>query len=328
MRSAQQIRWTLHPTSMQIFQNVQQFLQDCESAGKPAIIAIVGPTASGKTALSLDLAQKINGEIVSADSRQVYKYLDIGTDKIHESQRKGIKHHLIDIIEPNKEFTLADYKRMAIKVINDIHRRKKIPILCGGTGLYLNAIIENYQVPKVPPQYDLRQELARYYEQNGAEALHKLLEERDPQAAERIHPNNVTYVIRAIEINVAGGHTKQENKGEPDFEVLTIGIEWPREILYERINRRVENLMDSGLLNEVKALLMRGYDEKMPSMSSIGYQELIEFLRGNGTLDEAVEKIKQNTRNYCKRQSTWFRRYKNIHWVPGEELETYFSNKQ
>lgn len=311
---------------MDIFEDVKQFLAQCEAQGKPAIVAIVGPTASGKTSFSLQLAKAIDGEIISADSRQVYKYMDIGTDKIHESARQGIKHHLIDILEPDDEFTLADYKRMAIKTINEIHRRKKIPILCGGTGLYLNAIIDNYQVPKVPPQYDLRQELARYYEQHGAEALHKLLQEKDPQAAARIHPNNVTYVIRALEINIAGGRNKEDQKGETEFEVFTIGVDWPREILYDRINGRVDELMGKGLLNEVKTLLMRGYNEKMPSMNSIGYQELIEFLKGDGTLEEAVEKIKQNTRNYCKRQLTWFRRHENIHWIDGSELEQYLSN--
>lgn len=310
---------------MQIIEDVKTFLADCRGKGKPAIVAIVGPTASGKTAFSIELAKAVDGEIISADSRQVYKYLDIGTDKVHETARQGVRHHLIDVLEPDDEFTLADYKRMAIKAINEIHRRQRTPILCGGTGLYLNAIIDNYQVPKVPPQYDLRQELARYYEEHGAEALHKLLQEKDPEAAARIHPNNVTYVIRAIEIHVAGGGQKRPAKGEPDFEVFTIGIDWPREILYDRINRRVDELIGKGLLNEVKTLLMRGYNEKMPSMSSIGYQELIEFLRGDGTLDEAIEKMKQNTRNYCKRQLTWFRRYKNIHWVDGAELESYLT---
>lgn len=310
---------------MHIFEDVQQFLADCKAQGKPAIVAIVGPTASGKTSLSLALAKAINGEIISADSRQVYKYLDIGTDKIHESARQGIPHHLIDILEPDAEFTLADYKRMAIKAINEIHRRQKVPILCGGTGLYLNAIIENYQVPKIPPQYDLRQELARYYEEHGAEALHKLLQEKDPEAAARIHPNNVAYVVRAIEINIAGGQPKRDTKGEPDFEVFTVGIDWPREVLYDRINGRVDELIDKGLLNEVKTLLVRGYKPNIPSMASIGYQELIEFLQGNGTLEEAVDKIKQNTRNYCKRQLTWFRRYKNIQWLEGSELEEYLT---
>jgi len=311
--------------TMIIFEDVKKFLANCESQGKPAIIAIVGPTASGKTSLSIELAKEINGEIVSADSRQIYKYMDIGTDKIHESNMQGIKHHLIDVVDPSEEFTLADYKRMATKAINEIHRKKKIPILCGGTGLYLNAIIQNYQVPPVPPQYDLRQKLARYYEEHGAQALHKLLEERDPAAAKQIHPNNVTYVVRALEINLAGNQVKRNQAGGAEFSVYTIGIDWPRETLYERINGRVDELMGSGLLNEVKTLLMRGYNEKMSSMSSLGYLELIEFLKGDVTLDQAVENIKKNTRNYCKRQLTWFRRYKDIQWVDGARLATYLS---
>jgi len=313
---------------MDIYQEIKQFLSQCEAENKPAIIAIVGPTASGKTALSLKIAHEINGEIISADSRQVYKYMDIGTDKLHESKMEGIKHHLIDIIDPAEVFTLSDYKRLAIKAINEIHRRKKIPILCGGTGLYINAIIQNYQVPVVSPQFDLRQKLAQYYEQNGAEALHDMLKERDPEAAKQIHPNNVPYVVRALEINIAGNQNKKNITGDEEFAVFTIGIDWPREVLYERINSRVDDLIGNGLLNEVKTLFIQGYNEKMRSMNSIGYQELIEFLRGNAMLDQAIENIKKNTRNYCKRQQTWFRRYKNIHWIDGQNLQEYLSKQQ
>jgi len=313
---------------MDIYQEIKQFLSQCEAENKPAIIAIVGPTASGKTALSLKIAHEINGEIISADSRQVYKYMDIGTDKLHESKMEGIKHHLIDIIDPAEVFTLSDYKRLAIKAINEIHRRKKIPILCGGTGLYINAIIQNYQVPVVSPQFDLRQKLAQYYEQNGAEALHDMLKERDPEAAKQIHPNNVPYVVRALAINTAGNQNKKNITGDEEFAVFTIGIDWPREVLYERINSRVDDLIGNGLLNEVKTLFIQGYNEKMRSMNSIGYQELIEFLRGNAMLDQAIENIKKNTRNYCKRQQTWFRRYKNIHWIDGQNLQEYLSKQQ
>jgi len=311
---------------MQVFKDVKEFLKECDEEEKPAIVAVIGPTASGKTALSIPLAKEINGEIISADSRQIYKHMDIGTDKIHESQMQGVHHHLIDIVDPAERFSLSDYKRLAIKSINEIHRRKKVPIICGGTGLYINAIIQDYQVPPVPPDYDLRQKLARYYEEKGAEALHAILKEHDPKGAERVHPNNVVYVIRAIEITMAG-HKKKAVAGEPEFKVFTIGISWPREILYERINKRVDELMGNGLLNEVKTLLMKGYNEKMSSMSSLGYTELIEFLKGNVTLEEAVEKIKKDTRNYCKRQLTWFRRYKNAHWIDGSELKSYLSKE-
>ena len=196
---------------------------------------------------------------------------------------------------------------MAIKSIEEILKRQNLPIIVGGTGLYLNAIIQNYQIPRVPPQFDLRQDLMRYYEQHGADALYKKLVDLDPEAAAKIHPNNVRYVIRALEINLAGETPKIDQKGEPMFEVFSVGIEWPREILYERINKRVDELFERGLVNEVKTLLMKGYDEKLPSMSSLGYQEVIAFLKGQCTLEEAIESVKQNTRNYAKRQLTWLR---------------------
>ena len=306
---------------MKILEDISQFLLESEQLGKKPLIVIMGPTASGKTTLSLKIAGTFNGEIISADSRQVYKYMDIGTAKIPENSMEGIRHHLLDVVSPDVEFTVADFKRHTLKVINEIHLRRKIPILCGGTGLYLNAVIENYQIPQVPPQPDLRKQLAQYYEEHGEIMLHNLLKERDPEAAERIHPNNVRYVIRALEINYVGNHQKKDSKGEQLFNTFTIGIEWPREVLYERINRRVEDQMGSGLLNEVKTMLMKGFNEKLPAMSSLGYLELIAFLKGELTLEQAKEEIKKNTRNYAKRQLTWFRRYKDIYWLDGAELE-------
>jgi tRNA dimethylallyltransferase len=310
---------------MKLFQELQQFLLECEQLKKRPLVAIIGPTAAGKTALSLKVAKSFNGEIISADSRQVYRYMDIGTDKIPQIKQEGIRHHLLDIVEPGDEFTLADFRRLTLKVINEIHVRKNLPILCGGTGLYLNTILENYQIPQIPPQYDLRQKLAQFYEEHGATALHRLLVERDPEAAARIHPNNIRYVIRALEINMAGGQQKQDQKGEQMFNIFAIGIEWPREVLYERINRRVDDQIERGLINEVKTLLMKGYHEKLPAMSSLGYLEMIAFLKGECSREEAVENIKKNTRNYAKRQLTWFRHYHNVHWIPGEDLESVIS---
>lgn len=307
---------------MKIFQSIENFLRETLENGNKPLIAVVGPTASGKTALSLAIAKKFSGEIISADSRQVYKDMEIGTEKIPPDQMQGIKHHLLNIIRPDQDFTLADYKRYAIKAINEIHIRQKVPILCGGTGLYLNAVIENYQIPKVPPQFDLRQKLTQYYEENGPQALHKLLEERDPQAAARIHPNNARYVIRALELYESGHEPSAPQKGEKTFQVFTVGIDWPRETLYERINERVHHQIDRGLLDEVKTLLEKGYAPNLPALSSIGYAELIEFLNGDVTLEEASENIKKNTRNYCKRQLTWFRRYRDIHWIDGPALSS------
>lgn len=310
---------------MEIFQQLTEFLDDVAVSGKKPLVVVLGPTASGKTALSLRIAKMFHGEIISADSRQIYKYMDIGTDKLLPAQQNGIPHHLIDELEPNQEFTVADFKRAAIKSIEEILRRRHLPILAGGTGLYLNTVLQNYQIPRVPPQHDLRFQLQKFYEQYGAAELFKLLQEKDPEAAARIHPNNVRYVIRALEINIAGNTPKVDEKAEPLYEVFSIGIEWPREILYERIEMRVDELINKGLLNEVKTLLMKGYDEKIPAMTSIGYQELIEYIRGKCSMEEAVTEIKKNTRNYAKRQLTWFRHYQNVHWVKGEELETYLS---
>lgn len=305
---------------MRLHTEIQQFLEDSRQSGKKTMMVILGPTASGKTALSIKLAHQFNGEIISADSRQIFRYMDIGTDKIPVSKQEGIPHYLLDVVDPKEEFTLADYKHNALKIISEIHKRQKLPILCGGTGLYLNSIIENYQIPQVAPQYDLRQKLAEYCQKHGQLALHKLLQQSDPEAAARIHPNNVRYVIRALEINMAGNQNKKDSKGEQLYCTFSIGIEWPREALYERINQRVDNQLERGLLNEVKMLLMKSYDEKLPSMTSLGYLELISYIKGECTLEQAVEKIKQNTRNYAKRQITWFKRYKNIHWLTPEIL--------
>lgn len=308
---------------MEIFQQLSEFIDQTAAEGKKPLVVILGPTASGKTALSLYIGKMFNGEIISADSRQIYKYMDIGTDKVMQSQREGVQHHLIDELEPNQEFTVSDFKRLAIKSIEEILRRRHLPVLAGGTGLYLNTVLQNYQIPRVPPQHDLRYQLQKYYERYGANQLYKILQEKDPEAAARIHPNNVRYVIRALEINIAGNTPKVDEKAEPLFEVFSIGIDWPRETLYERINGRVDELVQRGLLNEVKTLLMKGFDEKIPAMTSIGYQELINYIRGYCTLEEAVEEIKKNTRNYAKRQLTWFRHYKDVHWIKGEELEVF-----
>ena len=313
---------------MQIFNDLKHFLQN--SAQKKSqsgvfrpFIAILGPTASGKTALSLKIAKMFDGEIISADSRQVYKFMDIGTDKILEAEQQGIPHHMLDILEPDEEFTLADFKKLGLKAIEDIERRHKIPILVGGTGLYFNAIMQNYQIPSVPPNAELRRKLNKFAEENGAEALHAMLRERDPQAAAGIHPNNVRYVIRALEINIAGKIPKIDTKGEPVFDVFTIGISWPREALYARIDRRVDRQIERGLIDETKSLLERGFSEKLPSMSSLGYPEIIAYIREEIPLEKAVETIKKNTRNYAKRQMTWFRQYGDIHWLDGQELETF-----
>ena len=297
-------------TPAQINQEVENFLNN--GSKKPHVLVLAGPTASGKTALSLDLAKRYNGEIISADSRQVYKKMDIGTEKIMPAEMAGIKHYLIDLVNPDEEFTLADYKRNAESAIEKILKTKKTPILCGGTGLYISAVIDNYTIPTVPPQTALRTELEEYAAKNGPQALYERLQEKDAGAAARIeHPNNVRYVIRALEIALSG-QQKKDQRGESKYDTLKLAYNWPREVLYERINSRVETQIDRGLIDEVKALLAAGYSPSLPSMSGIGYAEIISYLHGKITLPEAVELIKKNTRNYAKRQLTWFRRDQSI----------------
>lgn len=312
---------------MQIFDQVHKFLVQSEVKKSKPVVVILGPTASGKTALSLDIAKEFDAEIISTDSRQIYKYMDIGTDKLPVSKQRGIPHHLMDFLEPDQEFTLADFKRLANKTIEEIQRRRNettgrhhLPMLVGGTGLYINSIIENYQIPAVPPDPILRQKLTRYCEEHGTEAIHQLLKERDTESAAKIHHQNIRYVIRALEINMKGKMQKSDIKGNPLYDVFMIGLTWPRDILYERINKRVDDQIDRGLLNEVKTLLMKGYSENLPSMSSLGYQELIPVIKGEIPLEQGIELIKKNTRNYAKRQLTWFRRYRDVCWLDGMEL--------
>jgi tRNA dimethylallyltransferase len=311
---------------MNLLSSIEEFLAANADTGVPSLIVVLGPTASGKSALCLGISHAFNGEIINADSRQIYKDMDIGTDKLPIHKQEGIRHHLYDIVAPNEEFTVADYKRLALKAIYEVHGRKKVPVLCGGTGLYISAVIENYQIPEVPPRPDLRAKYEKFYNENGAEALHRLLKEKDPQTASRIHPNNVRYVIRALEINEIGGSAKQDRRGEPLFNVFLLGIDWPRDLLYERINSRVEEQIGGGMVNEVKTLILKGYSEKLPAMSSMGYPEIIAFIKGEITLEEAVERMKLNVRNYAKRQMTWLRRYSNIHWISHYELKDLFKN--
>ncbi len=290
-------------THMNFEKDLTSFLK---SAKKPLIV-VLGPTASGKTGLSLNMAKKINGEIISADSRQIYRDMEIATDTIPPEERKGIPHHMLGIADPEEEFTLSDYKKIALQTIEEIHGRKKVPIIVGGTGLYISAIIEKYDMRAIPPDKKLREKLEQEAQEKGKEYVHEKLEKTDPEAAKRIHPNNLRYVIRAIEKAQA-----EEEKGKPEeiapkFDTFLIGIERPREELYEKINKRVDEQIEKGLVEEVKKLVKKGYDEKLPSMSSLGVKEIIPYIKGEMSLDECAEILKKNTRNYAKRQMTWWR---------------------
>jgi tRNA dimethylallyltransferase len=305
----------------ELFNEIDNFLKTSESDNKKPLIVILGPTASGKTGLSIALAKKYNGEIISVDSRQVYKYMDIGTAKITKEEMQGIKHYLIDIIKPDETFNLADFLQQARYTTNQILMKGKIPFLVGGTGLYISALIENYKIVSANPDFELRKKLEGELKKFGPEYLYNKLQKIDPKSAERIHPNNIRYVFRALEINLTTQKQKKDEKGDEEFAVFKIGIEWPRELLYEKINKRVDEQIDRGLVNEVKTLLEMGYKENMPSMSGIGYKEIIPYIKGECSLDEAKEILKQHNRNYAKRQITWFGRYKDIFWVDYKELD-------
>lgn len=302
-----------------MYEKIKKFL--ATHTARTPLLVLLGPTASGKTSLSLEIAKAINGEIISTDSRQTYKGMEISTDALPKKERKGIPHHMIGIVTPDKELSLAEFKDMATQKIKEIRARKHIPMLVGGTGLYISAIIEGYDVPRVAPDKKLREKLYKEVEKHGAECLHEKLKKLDPEAAKRIHPNNVRYVVRAIEINLKAGRNKTDKKSKkPLYDTLMIGINWPREAIYERINLRVDNQLKRGLVNEVKKLLKKGYKETLPAMSSLGIKEIIPYVKGEKPLEECVEILKKNTRNYSKRQMTWFRRYKKILWLEGEKL--------
>ncbi len=286
------------------------------------IIAIVGPTAVGKTALAISLAKKLNGEIISCDSMQIYKGMDIATAKPTKAEMAEIKHHLIDIKEPNEEFSCADYAILAKEAISDIVSRGKTPIFCGGTGLYLDSVIEIESFSSSIKDEGYRQELEDYAAQNGNEALHRLLYEVDKKSAEEIHPNNVKRVIRALEIYKCTGIAKslwdeksKEQKPPYDSTVLFLTCE-NRELLKERIDKRVDLMVKDGLIEEARALYDRGMlREEYTSYGAIGYKELIPYFEGADTLENCIERLKISTRQYAKRQITWFSRKNYYHTI-------------
>ncbi|MBU1992099.1 MAG: tRNA (adenosine(37)-N6)-dimethylallyltransferase MiaA [Patescibacteria group bacterium] len=297
-------------TEEEVIQKLDVFLQTAE---KPLVV-LLGPTASGKTSLSLKLAKKFNGEVISADSRQLYKGMQIGTDTLPMEKRQGIPHHMIEVLEPDEQFTVAEYKQKAAHIINQILRKKKVPFLVGGTGLYISAIVENYEIPQIPPDFELRNQLQKDLEKQGVDYLYRQLQAADPITAERTDPKNPRFVMRALEI-VAAGQQKSVSKKKPLYDTFLIGIDRPREELYEKIEKRVDEQVERGLLKEVEKLMEQGYNENLPAITALGIKEIIPYLRGEMSLEEALDTIKRNTRNYAKRQFTWFKRYKNINWI-------------
>ena len=276
---------------------------------KPKVIAVVGPTASGKTSYAVSLAHKFNGEIVSADSRLVYKGFDIGTAKPSLEECEGVPHHMIDIVEPEIDYSAGLFAEEAKKAVDDILSRDKTPIVAGGTGLYFRLLLENYDVPKVPPDYELREKLSAY----TYDELRKMLEKFDPQRAAEIELNDKKKVIRAIEMAEHLEKPLSEYRKELEFDVEWIGLNFPREELYERINVRVDMMVKAGLVEETENLLQK-HGRIKNLTCTIGYQEMIAYLDNQMTLDEAKGKLKQNSRNYAKRQLTWFRKNPLIKW--------------
>lgn len=293
---------------------------------KKPLIAVVGPTASGKTALSVEIALKVNGEIISADSMQVYRHMNIGTAKPTEEEKKGIRHYMLDCIMPNTDFNVAVYAKMAREAIDKIVECGKVPVLVGGTGLYVDNIIDNIYLAEMKTDYVLRAFLERTAKQKGNEHVHSMLSEVDMEAALRIHPNNVKRVIRALEVYYSTGKTiteqqRESKKGENPYNTIAFMPDWKRDELYERIDRRVDMMIQQGLVDEVKRLAEYGYSKSLNSMQGIGYKEIFEYLEGKISLDEAITLIKKNSRNYAKRQITWFKRNdKIIRLNPKEDM--------
>ncbi len=284
---------------------------------RPPLIAIYGPTASGKSALAIALSEEANGEIVTADSRQVYRYMDIGTDKPSKADQACVPHHMIDLVDPDTPFTLALYQQGAYSIINDILSRGHVPILAGGTPLYINAILEGWTIPRVEPDPTLRASLELQASELGPAVLHDRLKGLDPQAAERILPTNTRRIVRALEVISLTGQpiTAQQAKQPPPYDVLRIGLKCERDELYRRIDARVDSQIERGLVDEVASLHARGYSFDLPSMSGLGYRQVGDYLAGRATLPEAVQRIKWDTHAFVRHQANWFRRAQNTHWL-------------
>lgn len=283
---------------------------------KENLLIILGPTGIGKTSLSIEIAKKFNGEIIGADSMQIYKGFDIGTGKVTEEEMEEIPHHLIDFLEPKAKFSVEDFRNLAKEKITDINSRGKLPIMVGGTGLYINSIVYDFSMQKIEKDDEYRKYLDDYIDENGLESLYEKMVSLDPKLEDNIHPNNRHRIIRAMEILNSGEKKETENfrRENDDYNLFMIGLNTDREVLYDRINRRVDMMMEEGFLEEVKRLYEKGIDENFQSMKAIGYREMLMYLKGEVELSYAIEKMKQFSRNYAKRQLTWFRRDERIIW--------------
>jgi tRNA dimethylallyltransferase len=291
---------------------------DARQGAFPPLIALVGPTAVGKTALAVRLAEAVDGEIVSADSRQVYRGMDVGTAKATATEQARVPHHLLDVLDPDESLSLAQFQEMAYAAVDDIIARGKVPFLVGGTGQYVLAVVEGWRIPRVVPDEELRAQLYRQAEEEGAGALHARLEALDPVAAGRIDARNVRRVVRALEVCLTAGRSISElqTKSPPPYRVLIMGLTLSRPQLYRRIDERVERMIEAGLEAEVRRLVAAGYGFDLPALSGVGYGQWAPHFCGEATLEEVVQQIKRSTRRFVRQQATWFRKDDpRIHWL-------------
>jgi tRNA dimethylallyltransferase len=295
---------------------------------KKNIVVIAGPTASGKTAVGIEIAKRLKGEIISADSMQIYKYMDIGSAKPTREEMQGIPHHMIDVVYPDEEFSVALFRKMAGKLVDEIINRKHIPIIVGGTGLYISSLIYPYNFTDTAEDTEYREALTSIALEKGNEFVHNMLKNIDIESFIRIHPNNLRRVIRALEVYKNTGKTiseyQQESRSqEMEYNTAYIGLTMDRGLLYNRINRRVDKMFEAGLIDEVKKLREMGYNKNMTSMQGIGYKEIFDYFDNKCTIEETKDIIKQSSRRYAKRQLTWFRRDEKIYWVEVDRFESF-----
>ena len=301
---------------------------DCDKNNKKKpLIILTGPTAAGKTSLSVRLAERLDCEIISADSMQVYKEMDIGTAKITRQEMRGIPHHLVDILRPDQPFNVVEFQKRARSAVEDILSRGKIPLIVGGTGFYIQALLYDIDFSDHEEEESYRRELTELSQKKGKEYLHHMLEEVDPAYAASVHYNNVKRVIRALEYYKETGqrlsdHNEEQQQKESPYCYAYFVLNHDRKILYDRINRRVDQMMADGLLEEVTRLIAKGYTKDMTSMQGLGYKEFFAYVDGSASLEEVVDQIKQETRRFAKRQLTWFRREKDVIWIDKGQYES------
>lgn len=306
-----------------LYNLINDHLEYSKQAGLQPLLAVIGPTASGKTALGIALAKCFQGEIISADSRQIYQEMDIGTAKPTASERLAAVHHLIDFVSPQNIYTLSHFLRDAQKTIHNLDNQDKLPILVGGTGLYVSGLTSNYRLPGSKPDPEYRAGLEKIAAEQGKEKVHQMLAVLDPVKASKIPAQNLRYTIRALEIIRAEDTSKSEkiiqNNQETTYHTFYLTIDWPRAELYQKIENRIDQMLADGLIEETSTLIKK-YSVNLPAMSSLGYQEIAGYLNGDFSLEHAIQEFKKHSRQFAKRQLTWFRKFQNVYSVPGNEL--------